>query len=73
MAVSCQEAHDPQESMRMGVCWSVADPWRERQVAALLGERGVPSVHATIQRGGVPYSPQLAEACHRRQRPVWGC
>jgi transposase-like protein len=45
----------------MGVCWSVADPWRARQVAARLGERG-----------GVQYSPQLAEACHRRKRPVWG-
>jgi putative transposase len=31
----------------------------------------VPLDHATIQRWGVPYSPQLAAAWHRRQRPVW--
>jgi putative transposase len=36
-----------------------------------MEERGVAVDHATIPRGVVPYSPQLAEAFHRRQRPVW--
>ena len=31
----------------------------------------MPIDHATLQRWVVKYSPQLAEAFHRRKRPVW--
>jgi putative transposase len=56
----------------MDVRWSVAYPLSSRHVAALLEERGVPIDHATSQRGVVKASPLLAEAWHRRKRPVGG-
>jgi len=48
----------------------VAYPLSYRHVEALMEERGVPVDHATIQRWVVKYSSQLAEAFHRRKRPV---
>jgi putative transposase len=48
----------------------VAYPLRSRHVAERLEERGESVDHATIQRGVVTYSPHLAEAVHRRKRPV---
>jgi putative transposase len=50
----------------------VAYPLSYRHVEELMGERGVPIDHATIQRWVVKYSPQLGEAFHRRKRPVLG-
>jgi transposase-like protein len=70
MAVSFKGAHFPQEIMLMGVRWYVAYPLSYRHVEALMTERGVPIDHATIQRWAVKYSAQLAEAFHRRKRPV---
>jgi len=55
----------------MGVRWYLAYPLSYRHVEALMEERGVPIDHATIQRWVVQYSPQLEDAFHRRQRPVW--
>ena len=72
MALSLRGAHVPPDIMLMGVRWSLASPLRSRPVAGLLEERGVPSDHAPLQRGGVHDRPQRAEAFHRRQRPVWG-
>src|SRR5207253_9079873 len=40
-------------------------------VEELMEERGVPVDHAPIQRWVVQYRPLLAEAFHRRKRPVW--
>jgi putative transposase len=54
----------------MGVRWYVACPLSYRHVEELMAERGVPVDHATIQRWVVKYSAQLAEAFHRRKRPV---
>jgi putative transposase len=54
----------------MGVRWYVAYPLSYRHVEELMAERGVPVDHATIQRWVVKYSAQLAEAFHRRKRPV---
>ena len=70
MPVSFKGAHVPQDIMLMGVRWYVAYPLSYRHVEALMEERGVPVDHATIQRWVVKYSSQLAEAFHRRQRPV---
>ena len=70
MAVSFKGAHFPQEIILMGVRWYVAYPLSYRHVEELMEERGVPVDHATIQRWVVKYSPQLAEAFHRRKRPV---
>src|SRR5205807_354958 len=42
-----------------------------RHVEELMEERGVPVDHAPIQRWVVQYRPLLAEAFHRRKRPVW--
>jgi putative transposase len=48
----------------------VAYPLSYRHVEELRAEHGVPVDHATIQRWVVKSSPQLAEAFHRRKRPV---
>jgi transposase-like protein len=71
MTVSFKGAHFPQDIILMGVRWYVAYPLSYRHVEELMEERGVPVAHATIQRWVVKYSPQLAEAFHRRKRPVW--
>ena len=36
-----------------------------------MAERGVDVDHSTINRWTIKYSPLLAEAFHRRKRPVW--
>ena len=71
MAISFKGAHFPPEIILMGVRWYVAYPLSYRHVEELLEERGVEVDHATIQRWVVKYSPELAEAFHRRKRPVW--
>src|SRR5262249_21115159 len=53
LASGVQGAHCPQDIMLMGVRWEVASPWRDRQVAARMEERGGPVAHATIPRGVV--------------------
>jgi len=55
----------------MGVRWYLAYPLSYRHVEALMAECGVRLDHATIQRWVVQYSSLLAEALHRRKRPVW--
>src|SRR5437016_10455799 len=71
MAISCKGAHFPQDIILMGVRWYLAYPLSYRHVEELLEERGVPIDHATIQRWVVQDRPLLAEALHRRKRPVW--
>jgi len=63
--------HFPQNIILMGVRWYVAYPLSYRHVEALLEERGVPTDHATLQRGVVQDSAQLEAVWHRRKRPVW--
>ena len=72
MAISFKGAHFPQDLMRMGVRWYLTSPLRYRHGEALMTERGVRLDHATIQRGVVQDSPLLAEAWHRRTRPMVG-
>ena len=72
MAVSCTGAQGPPAISLLGIRWSVADPLRTRQVAARLAARGVQVAHTPLPRWGIPARPQLAVACHRCQRPVWG-
>ena len=55
----------------MGIRWYVAYPLSTRHVEDLMEDRGVEVKHATMHRWVINYSPQLEEACHRRQRPVW--
>ena len=71
MASSCKGAHFPTEIMLMGVRWSVAYPLSTRHVEALMAERRVAVDPSPINRWTIQYSPLLAEAFHRRQRPVW--
>jgi putative transposase len=71
MAISCKGAHCPPDIMLMGVRWALAYPLRYRHIEGLLAERGVPSDHATIQRGVVKASPLLEEVFHRRKRALW--
>src|SRR6266404_2778064 len=71
MAISFKGAHFPQDIILMGVRWYVAYPLSYRHVEELMEARGVLLDHATIQRWVVKYSPLLAEAFHRRKRPVW--
>jgi putative transposase len=72
MASSFKGAHGPQEGSLMGVRWSVAYPLSTCHVEDLMKERGVDVDHSTINRWTSKESPLLAEAFHRRQRPVWG-
>ena len=71
MAISFKGTHFPQDIMLMGLRWSVAYPLSYRQVEERMEARGGLLDHATIQRGVVKSSPQLDEAFHQRQRPVW--
>jgi putative transposase len=71
MAISFKGAHFPQEIILMGVRWYVASPSSYRHVEALMEECGGAVDHATIQRWVVQDSPLLAEAFHRRKRPIW--
>jgi putative transposase len=71
MAISFTGAHVPQDVMLMGVRWYVASPLSTRHVEERMEERGVAVDHATINRWGITYSPQLEEAFHRRKRAVW--
>ena len=68
--MSFKGAHFPQDIILMGVRWYVAYPLSDRHDEELMEERGVPVDHATIQRWVVKYSARLAEAFHRRKRPV---
>ena len=70
MAISFKGAHFPHDIILMSVRWYVAYPLSYRPVEELMGERGMPIDHATIQRWVVKYSPQLEETLHRRKRPV---
>ena len=71
MAISFKGAHFPQDIILMGVRWYVAYPLSTRHVEERMLERGVHMDHSTINRWVVQYSPLLAEAFHRRKRPVW--
>ena len=55
----------------MGGRWSVAYPLCTRHVQALMEERAGEVARSTVNRWGIQYRPQLEEALHRRQRPVW--
>ncbi len=66
-----QGAHFPQDIIVMGVRWYLAYPLSYGHVEELMEARGVFLDHATIQRWVVKYSPVLAQAFHRRKRPVW--
>jgi transposase-like protein len=70
--VDCKGAHGEQDLSLTGVRWFVAYPVRYRPLEARLQARGVSGEQAPIKRGGLPYSPPLDAACHRRKRPVWG-
>ena len=70
MAVSFKGAHFPQEIMLMAVRWYVAYPLSTRHVEELMRERGVHVDHSTVNRWVIKYSPPLADAFHRRKRPV---
>jgi putative transposase len=70
MAVHCQGAPFPQDSMLTCVRGSVAYPLSTRQVEALMQARGVAIAHAAVNHWGITYSPPLEAAFHRRTRPV---
>jgi hypothetical protein len=56
-------------------CGGCAGLWRIRCARArskYSWKNGGEVDHATITRWGLKDSPPLAEACHRRQRAVWG-
>ena len=70
-AVSFKGAHFPQEVILPCVRWYVAYPLSTRHIEELMHERGVHVDHSTVNRWVIKYSPPLAEAFHRRKRPVW--
>jgi putative transposase len=68
--VSFQGAPFVKDIILTCVRWYVAYPLSDRQVEALMPERGVSVDHATINRGVLHYSSQREAVCHRRKRPV---
>src|SRR5262249_19578899 len=70
LAIRVKGAQLPQDIMRRGGRWYGAYPVSSRPVEALLQERGGPVDQATMQRWGVPSSPLLVAAWHRRKRSV---
>ena len=70
-AVSFNGAPFSQESMLPGVRWYLAYPLSPRHVEEWMRARGGHVEHSTINRWVGPYSPPLAEAFHRRKRPVY--
>ena len=48
----------------------VAYPLSYRPREEMMQERGVAVDHSTVNRWVLKYAPQLAEAFHRRKRPV---
>ena len=69
--LSFTSAHCPQDSMLMGIRWSMAYPSSYRHSEELMEERGIAVDHATIQRGVVQDSPLLEAVFHRWKRSVW--
>jgi putative transposase len=68
--VSFKGAHFLKDIILTCVRWYVAYPLSYRQVEELTQERGVSVDHATINRWGLKYSPELEAAFHRRKRLV---
>jgi hypothetical protein len=71
MAISVKGAHFSPEVMLMGVRWYLAYPLSTRHIEERMEARGVEVDHATMHRWVITESPLLAEALHRRKRPVW--
>jgi putative transposase len=69
--VSFKGTHFVQDMILTCVRWYLAYPLSSRHVEALMQARGVSVDHSTVNQWVLKYSPQLAEACHRRKRPVW--
>jgi putative transposase len=69
--ISFKGTHFGKDIILTCVRWYVAYPLSDRQVEALMPERGVTVDHATINRWALKYAPSLEEAFHRRKRPVW--
>lgn len=72
MAVSCTEAHLPQEIMLTGIRWAVAYPLSPPHGEALMLARGGHVDHATMNRWIIKDSPQFLTACNHLQPPING-
>ena len=59
-----------QEIILWGVRWYVAYPISYRQLEEMMQERGVNVDHATLNRWGIKYAPELEKQFRRRQQPV---
>jgi len=58
------------EIILWGVRWYVAYPISYRQLAEMMGERGVAVDHSTLNRWVITYAPEVEKQFRRRQRPV---
>ena len=82
MTVRCQGAHVPTEVMLMGVCWSVASPFRDRHgvpenitsdrstanEAAIAGDKEEPSTAIVIRH--ITYRNNIVEQDHRAVKRI---
>jgi putative transposase len=52
------------------VRWYVASPISYQQLEEMMGERGVPVGHSTLNRCVIKYAPECEKQFRRRQRSV---
>jgi putative transposase len=62
--------HFEKDIILICIRWYVAYPSSYRQLEELMQEHGLSVDHASINRGGLKYSPQLEATVHGRKRPV---
>src|ERR1700747_3721791 len=63
-------SHFEREVILWGVRWYVAYPISYRQLEEMMEERGAEVDHATLNRWGLKYVPQLEAVFRARERPV---
>jgi putative transposase len=63
-------SHFAKEIILWAVRWYVAYPISYRQLEEMMGERGVPVDHSTLNRWVVKYAPEIEKQFRRRQRAV---
>jgi putative transposase len=63
-------SHFAKEIILWAVQWYVAYPISYRQLEEMMGERGVPVDHSTLNRWVVKYAPEIEKQFRRRQRAV---
>ncbi len=63
-------SHFEKEIILWGIRWYVAYPISYRQLEEMMGERGVPVDHSTLNRWVIRYAPEVEKQFRQHKRPV---